>query len=129
MTNDFDTDNDRIKLISATQPAFGTTQVDGNSVIYRTNAQAAVVDSFNYIIADNNGGTAEASVTIDISETLPISSEKIAKDRAGHIHTDEVIQGSGWAHVYNPITRSTDRLAYNIIEGMAFSCEDSDTQD
>ena len=69
MTNDSDVDNgDTLSIQSFTQPANGVVVDNGDDTLtYTPNADFNGSDSFEYTLSDGNGGTATATVTINIT--------------------------------------------------------------
>jgi uncharacterized secreted protein with C-terminal beta-propeller domain len=66
----FDPDPYERLVISEVGPTTGGGNVkiapDGRTLLYTNDARQAVEDSFTYMVSDGNGGTAEATVTIDL---------------------------------------------------------------
>ncbi|MBU1048687.1 tandem-95 repeat protein [Candidatus Bipolaricaulota bacterium] len=67
LANDSDVDGDPLVIQSATQPAHGSVSHNGVNVTYTPSPEFNGVDSFSYIVADGNGGTASALVTIAVA--------------------------------------------------------------
>lgn len=73
-SNDRDPNADAISLDSITvQPANGTVQIVGQSVVYTPNASFVGTDNFTYMLRDANGltDTAQVRVTVDALATTP----------------------------------------------------------
>jgi serine protease AprX len=79
LTGATDVEGDPISLLSITQPAHGTTVIngDGVTVYYTPTSNFYGTDSFDYTISDGNGGTASATVTITVN---PINDAPTAQD-------------------------------------------------
>jgi hypothetical protein len=69
LANDSDPDGDGLVVNSVSQPTNGTAAVGGGGVMYTPAAGFVGADSFDYEIADGNGGT--ASGTVSVTVTLP----------------------------------------------------------
>ncbi len=68
LANDSDPDGDAIHVTSVAAPAHGTATVNSDgSVRYVANAGFAGMESFNYTIADSNGATATAQITVTVA--------------------------------------------------------------
>jgi len=68
LTNDSDADGQVLGLASATQPTHGTTVYNNDGTFtYTPAANYNGSDSFTYTVSDGNGGTATATVQIDIT--------------------------------------------------------------
>jgi VCBS repeat-containing protein len=75
--NDSDPQNDALTISSITSaPAEGTAVItdSGTTITYTSGPNIGTV-TFNYQASDNNGGTAEATVTIDISNSVTLGSK------------------------------------------------------
>ena len=68
LTNDTDPDGDTLFVSAATHGSKGSVAVteNGTSVVYTPDAGAIGTDSFTYTISDQKGGTASASVSVNI---------------------------------------------------------------
>ncbi|MGH3646150.1 MAG: Ig-like domain-containing protein [Micromonosporaceae bacterium] len=66
-TNDTDVDADQLTVVSATDPAHGTTAVDGDSVSYTPNLNFCGSDSFEYTVRDPSGATDTGAVSVTVS--------------------------------------------------------------
>ncbi|HWD18993.1 MAG TPA: choice-of-anchor Q domain-containing protein [Verrucomicrobiae bacterium] len=66
LVNDFDGDNDPIKVTGVTQPTNGSATFTTNSVTYTQNGAVATADFFTYQISDGHGGVATGAVTVAI---------------------------------------------------------------
>ena len=67
LANDTDVDGDALTVVSVTQPANGTVTVNADgTVTYTPRANFYGVDTFTYTIADGNGGTDSATVTVTV---------------------------------------------------------------
>lgn len=68
LANDTDPDGDTLSVSSATDPAHGSTTVNGdNTITYTPDANWNGIDTFDYTISDGNGGTDTATVTITVN--------------------------------------------------------------
>jgi len=87
LANDSDPDGDALTLVDVGAGDFGTTRIDGETVVYTPGSGFAGTDVFPYTIADGNGGTASATVTVTVSDTAPI-----ARDDAAATDEDAPVQ-------------------------------------
>ena len=67
LVNDSDADGDTLSISGVTQPADGKAIIQGTSVLYTPNLNYFGPDGFSYTITDGRGGTATASVSIDVT--------------------------------------------------------------
>jgi uncharacterized protein (TIGR03382 family) len=56
-----------LSVTAVTQPTGGTTSLSGNSVRFTPNANFFGTTTFTYTLADNNGGTAPGTVTVNVT--------------------------------------------------------------
>ena len=65
LDNDSDVDGDALRVSAVTQPANGTARINtDNTVRYTPRKGFKGTDTFTYVVTDNNGGTASATVTV-----------------------------------------------------------------
>ena len=78
--NDTDLDGDSLAVTSVTQGANGAVSFNAGSVTYTPAANFHGSDSFTYTIADGNGGSATASVSITVSPVndAPVAANDLA---------------------------------------------------
>jgi hypothetical protein len=67
LANDTDPDGDTLKVGSVTPPTNGSTGINGGGAEYTPAQDFNGTDSFNYTVPDGNGGTATATVTINVT--------------------------------------------------------------
>ena len=67
ISNDIDPDGDLMRITAVAAPAQGTVTNDGATIVYTPNAEFVGTDSFNYTIADGQGGAANATLSITVS--------------------------------------------------------------
>ncbi len=69
LANDVDVDGDQLLVASVTSPANGTVTVTGGGVAinYRPRNGFTGIDSFTYTVSDGRGGTATATVTVNVA--------------------------------------------------------------
>lgn len=65
--NDSDPNGDTLSISIDSQPAHGTAVVQNGQIVYTPAAGYVGGDSFTYIVSDGKGGTATATVTVNIS--------------------------------------------------------------
>ncbi len=66
LANDSDANGDPLSIMSITQPANGTAVINGTSVTYTPTLNFFGADSFTYTITDGQGGTATATVSVNV---------------------------------------------------------------
>ena len=73
LANDSDPNGDRIRVISATDPANGSVTVedDGSLTYYAPAPGFKGPDNFDYTVSDGNGGTATATVRVTVRNAPP----------------------------------------------------------
>jgi hypothetical protein len=91
--NDTDVDADGLNVSAVTQPANGMVAIvpdgpDAGKVTYSPAANFAGPDTFTYTIADGNGGTATATVSITVAS---VNDAPVALDDAATVAEDGVV--------------------------------------
>ncbi|WP_420335594.1 Ig-like domain-containing protein [Roseibium sp.] len=72
LANDSDADGDALTITITEPPANGSAAVEDGKVVFTPDADAAGEQSFQYEVADGNGGVSgEATVTVEVSATDP----------------------------------------------------------
>jgi len=72
LSNDSDVDGDTLITDSVSDPANGTTAINGDGTItYTPDSGFFGTDSFTYTIKDGNGGNDSASVNITVNQVIP----------------------------------------------------------
>ncbi|MCA9514704.1 MAG: tandem-95 repeat protein, partial [Myxococcales bacterium] len=66
VANDYDPEGDTLSVIATTEPAHGAVTLVNGVVTYTPDAGYAGTDAFEYTISDGHGGTAVATVTVDV---------------------------------------------------------------
>ncbi|MCK5827874.1 tandem-95 repeat protein, partial [Candidatus Bipolaricaulota bacterium] len=84
LTNDSDPDNDPLRVESISQPLNGFVTNNGSELIYEPNPGYSGTDTFIYTVADDQGGTSTARVTILVS---PLNDPPVAQNDSAN--TDE----------------------------------------
>jgi len=86
VANDTDADSDPLEVTEVSQPAHGAVvdQHDG-TVTYTPHANYSGSDEFTYSISDGNGGSASATVTVQID---PVQDVPVAADDAFEVAQD-----------------------------------------
>ncbi len=69
LSNDFDANSDNLTIESVEDANNGQVVIDGSNIIYTPDAGFTGTDTFNYQISDGNGGTANASVSVEVMPT------------------------------------------------------------
>jgi len=68
LSNDTDPDGDALSVTAATDPAHGTTLVNGDGTItYTPDTNYNGTDTFDYTVSDGNGGTDNGTVNVTIN--------------------------------------------------------------
>ncbi|MCB9969813.1 MAG: tandem-95 repeat protein [Geminicoccaceae bacterium] len=67
LSNDTDIDLDTLTVASVAAPANGTAEIEGGQIRYTPNENFNGEDSFTYTASDGAGGTAEATVTVQVT--------------------------------------------------------------
>jgi ELWxxDGT repeat protein len=88
--NDTDIDGDPLAVASiAVGPTFGTVAIVNGQLVYTANdGVGAVLDSFSYVIADGQGGTATGQVSVGIGD---VNTPPVAIDDAASTDEDTAI--------------------------------------
>jgi hypothetical protein len=80
LDNDTDVDGDPLNVEAASNGSNGTVSNNNGYVTYQPNASFIGSDSFSYTAADGNGGTDNATVTVDVQETPPAQPDLAVAD-------------------------------------------------
>ncbi|MCY3711918.1 MAG: tandem-95 repeat protein [Gemmatimonadetes bacterium] len=76
LANDTDVDGDRLHIESVSQPEHGTARIDADGrVAYTPDANWHGADRFGYVVADGNGGKAQAVVAVNVA---PVNDAPVA---------------------------------------------------
>ncbi len=151
LMNDSDLDGGPLNITTVTQGANGAVSTDGQSVVYTPNQSFEGTDAFMYTIGDGLGGSATASVTVNVtsSNTMPNATNDIgvtAEDTAlvlmvlandsdpdgDMLGVSAVTQGANGAVVHDGLTvtytpnadfSGTDNFAYDVCDdGLPMLC-------
>jgi outer membrane protein assembly factor BamB len=68
LANDSDPDGDAIELFSATDGSFGSTTIEAGQIRYTPTGTSTGDDTFTYVITDEGGREASATVTVRIAD-------------------------------------------------------------
>ncbi len=71
LANDSDPAGDALSISDAGDPAHGSARIDGNDIVYTSDAGYRGSDAFTYTIADANGNEASAQVTVLVRSADP----------------------------------------------------------
>ncbi len=88
LANDSDPDGDSLTIESNSQPLHGATIRSGSAIIYSPAPNYSGEDAFTYTLADGNGGTAVATVTVTI---VAVNDVPVAQDDSATIDEDGVV--------------------------------------
>ncbi len=69
LLNDVDPNGDTLLVSVDSQPANGTAIVENGKIVYTPKAGFSGSDTFTYIVSDGKGGTATATVTVNVGGT------------------------------------------------------------
>jgi VCBS repeat-containing protein len=76
LANDTDVDGDALTVTGTSDPANGSVAINADGTItYTPDADFVGTDTFTYDIADGNGGTSQATVTVDVN---PVNDPPVA---------------------------------------------------
>jgi hypothetical protein len=73
LDNDLDVKGDTLSISGNTLPKYGTLSLQDNVFIYTPNDGYSGFDQFDYTVVDNFAGSSQATVTINVSNLLPIA--------------------------------------------------------
>jgi VCBS repeat-containing protein len=78
--NDTDADNDPLTVTAVTQGAHGVATIDGatGNPRYVSHAHFSGIDSFTYTVGDGRGGSATATVTMEVSAPINLAPTTVA---------------------------------------------------
>jgi hypothetical protein len=89
-SNDSDVDGDALAIVSVAQPAHGVAVINPDGTITYTPAPNFFgADTFTYVIGDGHGGTATATVGVNVS---PVNDAPMALDGATALDEDTQIE-------------------------------------
>ena len=94
IANDTDADGDTLTITNVGQPQNGTVTTDGSKITYTPNPGFSGVDVFDYTISDDNGGTAMATETVNVSDapnTSPTANDDSAMTEFNQMVTLDTI--------------------------------------
>ena len=74
LLNDSDKDGDKLTIASVSSPGKGTAVISAGMIVYTAaaNTCGGATDTFTYTINDGKGGTATATVSVTIRNTIPV---------------------------------------------------------
>jgi len=71
LANDSDVEGDALTIAQASSGANGKTSINGDGVTYAPNSGFSGADSFTYTVADGQGGSAGATVVVEVRGPAP----------------------------------------------------------
>lgn len=72
LANDSDLDADSLTITGVSRPYAGTATVSGDTIVYQPLSTYVGVDSFTYVVSDGRGGSAGATVSVQVQDpTVP----------------------------------------------------------
>ncbi len=100
LANDSDADGDPFSIISVGQASNGTAVLNGNgSITYTPDADFAGSDSFTYTIRDSKGGSATATVSVEVN---PYDDPPKAKNDSASTEIDSAVTINALANDSDP---------------------------
>ncbi len=88
LSNDSDVDGDTLTVASASSPLHGTVQVSNGNVFYTPTTNYNGSDQFSYVISDQNGETATATVNLTVR---PVNDAPVATNDQAETNVDESV--------------------------------------
>lgn len=90
LANDIDVDNDssELSVVSVTPPSSGMAVMDGNNITYTPNQDFNGIDVFSYTISDGAGGTASATVTVNVTS---LNDVPVAHNSSATVYEDNQV--------------------------------------
>ena len=79
LSNDSDVDGDTLSIQSVSQPTSGQVTNTATDITFTPNSGFKGTDTFNYIITDGKGATAQANVTVTVNPLLAIIINPVPK--------------------------------------------------
>ena len=98
LANDSDAEGDSLQINAVTPPQNGTVRIEGDRVVYMPRAGFSGVDRFTYTISDGRGGSATATVRIQVAAGLdraPVARADRATVTTGQVATIDVLANDG----------------------------------
>jgi len=93
LANDTDVDGDTLNIGSFTQPAHGTVANNGNGTLtYNPAANFTGEDSFTYTVADGQGGSATAKVTVTVTPAGEVTIDAGDKANDGQTNIFRIVR-------------------------------------
>ncbi len=109
--NDSDPDGDALTVSAVGTPTYGTSSTDGTLVYYSPGPNFAGSDSFTYTISDGYGGTATATVHVQLTDPsttcIALRGSKVTGSA-----TETVVSGTVYATLGLPSINSAGQVAF-----------------
>jgi uncharacterized protein (DUF302 family) len=86
LANDADPDGDPLLITAVSTPGNGTAVIQGAAIVYTPHPDFIGTDTFTYSVADPDGGSGQATVTVTVEETpnrSPVARNDQATTEAG----------------------------------------------
>jgi hypothetical protein len=68
LQNDLDADGDRLTILGAGMPSYGSVSISGGTLVYTSSSRYIGPVTFAYTISDGRGGTATATVFVTVTQ-------------------------------------------------------------
>ncbi len=92
LANDTDADGDMLTIEAVTSAQQGNVEIVNGQVVYTAAAGSSGTDTFSYGVSDGNGGTDNATVTINIDgDTAPTNNAPVANDDMGTVEAGQSV--------------------------------------
>ena len=92
LANDTDGDGDTLTIASVANGTGGTVTFDGTNVTFTPDADHTGTATFTYTVDDGNGGTDDATVTIDVAPVNDAPTVDLDTTMPGTGHTDAYVE-------------------------------------
>ncbi|MFD2165052.1 Ig-like domain-containing protein [Thalassotalea euphylliae] len=91
LDNDLDAVGDTLSVAGTTLASHGQIELSGNEITYTPDDGYVGVDEFSYTLVDNYGASSEATVSIDVSNALPVVEDDTAIALTNRSETIDVL--------------------------------------
>ncbi len=116
LANDSDLDSDPLTITGVTQGAHGFVMITGNTVSYTPSVNFNGNDSFTYAISDGQGGTASATVTVNVT---PVNDAPVANNDSFDVAEDDTLTVAAPGVLVNDTDVEGGSLSASLTSGPA----------